>query len=319
MSSKFDKYLPKYARDNSTDGGYHDDRHIMSALTIDDKEFHIHPSQERRYRERYNIPDYIDLKDIAITAYASGIKIQYDKTTDSFYFIIYIGSAKTSSKSTIHVMLESDILENKFDEVFELPIKQKTTKGVVRVVIPTKRLSFDNTYAVHIKYKDGNDFRYHEENKEYKVEQDESIERDYYDKLYDIYDTKKYEIEYNNTKTLIEYGYEDATHGNVFTKIEGIEAYQKEDGTWTSIAVDEPEKYLKSDLEWYYSDEREIQYLVKHNIFTEEQANAIRAANYEDIFSVEYKIKSTIKIIPIVLVIIIITIIVIKKMRKRIL
>ena len=151
------------------------------------------------------------------------------------------------------------------------------------------------------------------------MEQDESIERDYYDKLYDIYDTKKYEIEYNNTKTLIEYGYEDATHGNVFTKIEGIEAYQKEDGTWTSIAVDEPEKYLKSDLEWYYSDEREIQYLVKHNIFTEEQANAIRAANYEDIFSVEYKIKSTIKIIPIVLVIIIITIIVIKKMRKRIL
>ena len=55
MSSKFDKYLPKYARDNSTDGGYHDDRHIMSALTIDDKEFHIHPSQEKRYRERYNI------------------------------------------------------------------------------------------------------------------------------------------------------------------------------------------------------------------------------------------------------------------------
>ncbi len=317
MSSKFDKYLPKYARDNSTDGGYNDDRHIRTVINSDDR-MDINPFLEKQYREENNVPDYINLKDLNGSAVARGIKVQYDKATDSCYFIVEVRAFRTSSKSTIHVMIESDIIENIFDEVFELPAKQKTTRGVVRVVIPTKRLSFEDVYAVNIKYKDSKDFRYHEDNKEYEVEQDESIERDYYDNLYDIYDIEKYEIEYDNTKTLIEYGYKDATHGDVFTKLNGVEAYRKEDGIWTSDVVVNPEKYLKSDLEWYYSDEREIQYLVKHNIFTEEQANAIRAANYEDIFSLEYKMKSAIKIIPIVLVMIIIAIIVIKKIRKRI-
>lgn len=317
MSSKFDKYLPENAMDNRTDGGYYDDRHIRTVINSDDR-IDINPFLEKRYREENNIPEYIDLKDINGSAVAEGKKIQYDKATDSFYFIAEIRAFRISSKSTIHVIIDSDIFENKFDEIFELPTKQKTARGVIRVVMPTKRLSFNDVYVVNIKYKDSKDFRYHEDNKEYEVEQDENIERDYYDKLYNIYDIKKYEIEYDNTKTLIEYGYIDVTHGDIFTKIEGIEACQKEDGTWTSDAVTNPEKYLKSDLEWYYSDEREVQYLVKHNVFTEEQANAIRAANYEDIFSLEYKMKSAIKIIPIVLVIIIIAIIVIKKIKKRI-
>lgn len=311
MSKKFDKYLPK--NDNSNDGGFRDDRFVRNFL-YDDRDFYMHPIEEKQYREEHNIPDDVAIKDFIFSASVSGERLRYDKNTNTYYFIAKVVGKRCSSKSTIHVMIQSDIFYNKFDEIIELPTKIKSSQGVVRIIIPTKRISNDEEYEIVIEYKDEKDFAYHKNIKKYFPLEDQYI--DFGVGIQNMDD--EYDIKYDNTKTLIEYGYEDAVHGLKFVPIEGIEAYQKEDGTWTSIAVDEPEKYLKSDLEWYYSDEREIQYLVNKGIFTEEQANAIRAANYEDIFSFEYKMKSAIKIIPIVLVMIIIAIIVIKKIRKRI-
>ena len=311
--SKFSRYLPN--NDNITDGGFHDDRSVRMSLN-DDSMINLTPEQEKEFRDKYSIQNNFDLKEISATAYARGIKIQYDDTSDLCYFIVEIGSGRSNNKSVIHLIIESEILKNRFDEIFEIPHKNMTTIGAIRIVIPLKKDLSKKTYKVHMEYKDSKEFIYHIKDEEYYVEKDKYVERDSYDKLYNIYDTKKYEIEYRDTMS-IEYGYKDSTHGGVFTKIEGIEAYQKEDSTWTSEAVENPEKYLKSDLDWYYSDERVIQYLVNKKVFTEEQANAIRAANYEDIFSIEYKIKHYGFIFLIIFFALIVAIVVRKIIKKR--
>ena len=115
---------------------------------------------------------------------------------------------------------------------------------------------------------------------------------------------------------LVEYGFCYYTYGGKWKRIDGIEPYKNEEGIWTSDVVNNPEKYLESHLDWYYSDERMVEYIEEKGLLPQDKIDAIRAANYEDIFSFEYKMKSAIKIIPIVLVIIVIAILVIKKIRK---
>ena len=310
MSNKFEKYLPK--NDNVTDGGFYDDRYLRMSL-YDDKTYNMSSFEEKQYREKFNIPDNYDVVDLLFSAGASGERLRYDKKTDTYYFIAKAIGRRNSSKSTINVIIESDILNEKFDEVIELPAKNETTRGVVRIIIPTQYISRDKEYEINIKYKDEKDFEYHIKNKKYKCVEDKYIDFGYGFQNVD----SEYDIEYDKNNVVIEYGYEDSVHGYKFESIKDVKAYKKENDVWTSVVVDEPERYLKSDLDWYYSDERIVQYLVEKNVFTEEQANAIRAANYEDIFSFEYKMKSAIKIIPIVLVMIVIAIIVIKKIRKR--
>ena len=284
MSHKFDKYLPK--GDNIADGGFHDDRFII-INSQDDRNFKLTPYAEQFYREEYGIPNDVNVKDVFFSAGVGSGRLRYDLDTDTYYFIVKVHGERYSSKSTIHVILESDIFYNKFDEVIEVPAKIEATRGVARIIIPTKKLSENDEYIVNIEYKDEKDFKMHKGDVKYTVKEDEYV--DFGEGLQNM--DEEFDFKYDNSKTIIEYGYEDAVHGLKFEKIEGIEAYQKEDGTWTSEAVENPEKYLKSDLDWYYSDERVIQYLVNKKVFTEEQANAIRTANYEDIFSVEYKIK----------------------------
>ena len=244
---------------------------------------------------------------------ASVERLRYDKKTDTYYFIAKAIGRRNSSKSTIHVIIESDIFNEKFDEVIELPAKNETTRGVVRIIIPTQYISIDKKYEINIKYKDDRDFKYHNHNKKYSCIEDQYID---FGQGFQNVDAE-YDIEYDKNNVVIEYGYEDSVHGYKFESIKDVKAYKKENDVWTSVVVEEPEKYLKSDLDWYYSDERIVQYLVEKNVFTEEQANAIRAANYEDIFSLGYKIKHYGIYLFIVFVIIILIILVKKLMKAR--
>ena len=311
MASKFYKYLPK--NDNITDGGFFDDR-FVTASRYDDKNYYdLPPLAEKYYRDEFNIPEDYNVADVLFAAVANGERLRYDKKTDTYYFIAEAIGRRTSSKSTIHIVIESNIFNETFDEVIELPAKIEVSHGVVRIIIPTKYISSSEEYWVNIKYKDEKDFEYHTTNKKYKCEEDKYIDFGYGFQNVDA----EYDIEYDKNNVVIEYGYEDTTHGDKFELIEDINVYQKNNGVWTSDVVAEPEKYIKSDYAWYYGDERIIQYLVNKNVFTEEQANAIRAANYEDIFSLGYKIKHYGIYLFIVFVIIILIIFVKKLMKSR--
>ena len=60
---------------------------------------------------------------------------------------------------------------------------------------------------------------------------------------------------------VIQYSHADAVYGLKFVSIDGIVANQKEDGTWTSDKIANIEKYLKSDIDWYYSVERMVNFI----------------------------------------------------------
>lgn len=308
------KYGIDWDKENATDGGYLDDRYVRAILDAE-KIFYLSPKEEQEFRKEFSIPNGVDIKDVYYSANVVGERIRYDKKTGTYYFIAKVIGRRASQTSTIHIVIDSEIFENKFDAIMEVPPKNKATYGEVRIIIPIKKLLSEEKYNIHIECKDSKEYKYRISDKEYFVLEDML----YSSETGNIINMdSEYDRKYDNTKIEIEYGYADAVHGLEFVNIEGIAAYQKEDGTWTSDVVANPEKYLKSDLEWYYSDERMVDYIEAKGLLPQDKIDAIRAANYEDIFSFEYKMKSVIKIIPVLLVVIIITIIVIKKIRKRI-
>ena len=290
------KYGIDWYKENATDGGYLDDRVVQSILNIDETRYDDYPE---------------DLKETLLKRsnyfYSSVGKcyIKFDEITDIYYLVIILRPSRRWSSSIITVRVDDPILREIFEETIEIPKLINATSGAVCLVIPTNikesQISYDN---INIKYKDSKQ----EEYKEYTKSNDSHL----------IYlESGDEEIIFDKDKPLIEYGYVDYTWDVDWKRIEGIEPYKNEEGVWTSDVVKNPEKYLESHLDWYYSDERVIQYLVNKKVFTEEQANAIRAANYEDIFSIEYKIKHYGFIFLIIFFALIIAIVVRKIIKNR--
>ena len=296
------KYGIDWYKENATDGGYIDNQ-IINSIMRDERE--INPQE---------------LEKLNFNARVSDVEVLYDKILDNYYLLVSLYPKRHGEKSVVNIIISSEVLDDEINETIELPPVIKATQGIAKFVIDLKSIEFNNMYEVSVRYKDIKEKKYNELKKiciPFEI-YNENLTPYLEIKQEDFYN--KYNVDRNN-KCHIQYCYIDYTHGNKWDnchRIEGVEAYQKEDGTWTSDVVANPEKYLKSDLDWYYSDERMVDYIEAKGLLPQDKIDAIRAANYEDIFSFEYKMKSAIKIIPIVLVIIIIAIIVIKKMRKRI-
>ena len=259
------KYGIDWYKENATDGGYMDDRSIRQILNYDD---------------RIEWPETI-LKKMP-NGYNSNITkcyIRFDQKTNIYYLIVTLSPSRRSTSSIITVILESDIFAERVEETIELPIIIDATIGDVKLVLPTNikesQISYDN---INIKYKDSKQ----EEYKEYTR----------FNNSHSIYlESGDEEIIFDKNKPLIEYGYVDYTWDVNWKRIEGIEPYKNEEGVWTSDVVKNPEKYLESHLDWYYSDERMVDYIESRGLLPQYKIDAIRAANYEDIFSIEYKIK----------------------------
>lgn len=296
------KYGIDWGKENAVDGGYYDNGAIVPFL--DDERNYSEQDIERGYAGNFNAVVY--------NCYA-----RMDKNTKTLYLILKLCATRKGSNSVLSVILESDILDKRIEETIEMSKGIKSAIPEVRITIPVKSEYNESLcpsdkkyvykeYNIDLRYKDNRmkEYRaYGENGRAYAILQPIS---DYED------------IKLDSENMVIQYGYMDVVRGFDFVPIKGVETYQKEDGTWTSDVVVNPEKYLKSDLDWYYSDERMVDYIEAKGLLPQDKIYAIRAANYEDIFSFEYKMKSAIKIIPIVLVMIIIAIIVIKKIRKRI-
>ena len=292
------KYGIDWYKENATDGGFLDNR-WESGFLVDERNYN-EQDIERGIMGNFNVGVY--------ECYA-----RMDKKTETMYFILKVHSRRKGSNSVLSVIFESDLLDKKIEETIEISRGINSAIPEVRVIIPVKSAYDESllpdikytpkTYSINLKYKDRRDNEYKNYIDSYAILQTE----------YDYED-----IKLDSENMVIQYGYMDVVHGDTFIPIGGAEAYQKEDGTWTSDVVANPEKYLKSDIDWYYSDERMVDYIEAKGLLPQDKIDAIRAANYEDIFSFEYKMKSAIKIIPIVLVMIIIAIIVIKKIRKKI-
>ncbi len=249
------KYGIDWNKENATDGGFLDRQIVEAYLSID----------ERANGSTGN-------------SAVSGSYIEFDKNTDTYYLVIQAGPARRWSKSILNIIVESDILDERIEETIELPRIIDATVGRVKIVIPTNIDTVKSFYDVDIKYKDSKK----EEYKKYSIGND----------LNSIYLTSGYgDIIFDKDKMLIEYGFCDYTYGGRWKRIEGIVPYKNEDGIWTSDVVKNPEKYLESHLDWYYSDERMVDYIEERGLLPQYKIDAIRAANYEDIFSMEYKMK----------------------------
>lgn len=308
------KYGIDWNKENKNDGGFLDDRYVRSVLEIGNGKIPMWPEKEKAYREKNQIPESVDIKEVYYRANAFGDRIRYDKKTETYYFIAKIIGRRMDAKSIVHIKINSELFENEFDEIIEVPRKIQATLSAVRVIIPINRKLNDEKYNVHIEYKDTKAYIYDIDDSLYSPKEDMHLIINGKDFNRDA----EYDIEYDKNNVVIEYGYEDAVDGLEFVPIEDAKPYKNENGVWTSKTVEEPEIYIKSKLDWYYSDERMVEYIEEKGLLPQDKIDAIRAANYEDIFSFEYKMKSATKIIPIVLVIIVIAILVIKKIRKKI-
>ena len=289
------KYGIDWYKENAVDGGYLDDRVIQSILYIDETRYDDYPE---------------DLKETLLKRsnffYSSIGKcyIRFDKLTDTYYLVIYVGATRRWSSSIITVKVDDSILNERFEETIELPRIIDAAVGDVKLVIPTNIKKSQSSYEVNVKYKDSKQ----EEYKEYTKSNDSHL----------IYlESGDEDIIFDKDKPLIEYGYVDYAWNVPWKRIEGIEPYKNEEGIWTSDVVKNPEKYLESHLDWYYSDERMVDYIEARGLLPQDKIDAIRAANYEDIFSIEYKIKHNGFIFLIIFFALIVAI-VIKKIIKRI-
>ena len=290
------KYGIDWFKENATDSGLFNDEIVLSVL-----------------EDERNLGNW-DLDRLNFNARIYRECIIYDNNRNSYYLLIPIYSYRHGEKSKINIIVNSKILSINMDETIELPNNIKATKGIVKFAIPIKNIDLEESYEILIKYKDEKETEYNLKNKLYRP-----ILNDSYDN--DTLESIDFINQNSQNDYVIQYCYVDYTHGgptyNCKT-IEGVEAYRKEDGTWTSDVVANPEKYLKSDLEWYYSDERMVDYIEAKGLLPQYKIDAIRAANYEDIFSLEYRLKQTVKILPIILFIIIVAVILLKKYKKKI-
>ena len=291
------KYGIDWNKENAVDGGFLDDRSVAPFL-VDERNY---SEEELKYMGNVNAGVY--------QCYA-----RMDKNSESLYMVLCIMGLRRGSSSTVSIIFESDMLNEKIERTIEISRGIKSALCQVRVIIPIKN-AYDESlcpddvkythkaYDINLKYKDSKQEEYKSYGKNGRA----------YAILQSIYDYE--DIILNNEDITIQYGYMDVVHGDTFIPIEGIEAYQKDDGIWTSDVVANPEKYLKSDLEWYYSDERMVDYIEARGLLPQDKIDAIRAANYEDIFSPEYQFKKYGKmaLIAFALVVIFVFVIIIRK------
>lgn len=275
------KYCIDWEEENAKDNGFLNDD-ILHGVLIDDRTI------DSRLKNRYNF-------NAIITDYNV---IKFGANT---YLVLEISPRRHSAKSILELKIDNNAFNKIITEKIEVPVIVNASKGIVKVFIKIANLNCNNKYQMEIKYKDDVEDNYNVIKCEFLAQEGK--------------------ININkNSDFLIEYGFIDFT-GSVgdtsYHKID-VEPYQKEDGTWTSDVVANPEQYLKSDLDWYYSDERLVDYIETHQLLPQEKIDAIRAANYEDIFSPEYRLKSAIKFIPIALIIIIFLVLLIKKIKNKI-